>query len=51
MIKEINKEEFNILLEIRQLRRRLGFAEHSTEVEDIKALRNRLRRLVKFCYE
>jgi hypothetical protein len=51
MIEEVNKEEFNILLEIKQLKRRLGFAEHPTEVKDLKAERDRLRRLVRFCYE
>jgi hypothetical protein len=50
-MEEVSKEEFKLLLEIRQLKQTLGIADHpDREVPDLKAERDRLRKIVKVCY-
>lgn len=48
--KVTSKEEFELLLEIRELKRKIGIADHPNNVEDLPAERDRLRRMVNICY-
>ena len=49
LMQRASKRDFEVLCEIRQLKRKLGIAEQLDSIMDLEAERDRLRRLVKVC--